>query len=223
MSGSLVRVIAAVAALGALIAAMRFVDVSAFSSEAVVAGLDRAGPLAPIVFVLVMAAAVVFSPIPSLPLDIAGGLYFGWVWGGTLALFGATLGAVASFRLARWIGREAIEGWLGGHVSFCSECSDHLLTSAVMMSRLVPVLSFDLVSYGAGLTAMSTTRFALATAIGAAPLTYLYTWAGPQIWSHLVDFGWLAVPVVLAFLAVPRWLEKRGSLPEHEMEPEDAD
>lgn len=192
------------------------IDPAALTPERITVFLESTGMWAPLVFVGAMALAVVVSPIPSLPLDIAAGAFFGWLGGGLLAVLGATLGAVASFAIARWLGREFVERIVGGHVSFCAECSDHLLTGAVMGSRLIPVLSFDLVSYGAGLTAMSLPRFALATAIGTAPLTFLYTWAGPQIWSRIVDWGWLAIPVVGAFLLVPRWLEKRGKLPEHE-------
>jgi uncharacterized membrane protein YdjX (TVP38/TMEM64 family) len=192
------------------------IDPEVLTPERITAFLETTGMWAPLVFVGVMALAVVVSPIPSLPLDIAAGAFFGWFGGGLLALLGATLGAAVSFAIARWLGREFVERIVGGHVSFCSECSDMLLTGAVLGARLVPVLSFDLVSYGAGLTAMSLPRFVLATALGSAPLTFLYTWAGPQIWSRIVDWGWLAIPVVAALLVVPRLLEKRGKLPVHE-------
>ena len=43
--------------------------------------LREAGPFGPIVFIALMAAAVVISPIPSLPLDIAAGATFGPMWG----------------------------------------------------------------------------------------------------------------------------------------------
>jgi uncharacterized membrane protein YdjX (TVP38/TMEM64 family) len=192
------------------------IDPEVLTPDRITEFLESTGIWAPLVFVAVMALAVVVSPIPSLPLDIAAGAFFGWLGGGLLAVVGATIGAAASFAIARWLGREFVERLVGGHVSFCAECSDMLLTGAVLGSRLVPVLSFDVVSYGAGLTAMSMPRFVLATAVGTAPLTFLYTWAGPQVWSRIVDWGWLGIPVVAALLFVPRWLEKRGSLPEHE-------
>lgn len=217
MSGSLwLRIGLAVLGVALVAGIATSIDPAQLTPDAITEFLESTGMWAPIVFVLVMATAVVVSPIPSLPLDIAAGAVFGWFAGGLLAVLGATLGAAISFSIARWLGRGFVERVVGGHVSFCADCSDMLLTGAVLGSRLVPVLSFDLVSYGAGLTAMSLPRFVIATAIGTAPLTFLYTWAGPQIWSRIVDWGWLAIPVVAALLLVPRLLEKRGKLPVHD-------
>lgn len=217
MSGSLwLRIGLAVVGVALVAGIATSIDPAQLTPDAITEFLESTGMWAPIVFVLVMTTAVVVSPIPSLPLDIAAGAVFGWFAGGLLAVLGATLGAAISFSIARWLGRGFVERVVGGHVSFCADCSDMLLTGAVLGSRLVPVLSFDLVSYGAGLTAMSLPRFVIATAIGTAPLTFLYTWAGPQIWSRIVDWGWLAIPVVAALLLVPRLLEKRGKLLAHD-------
>ena len=217
MSGSLwLRILGIALAVAGIAWVATSIDPSQLTPDRITEFLRSTGMWAPGVFVLVMATAVVVSPIPSLPLDIAAGAVFGWFGGGLLAVLGATLGAAISFSIARWLGRAFVERIVGGHVSFCADCSDMLLTGAVLGSRLVPVLSFDLVSYGAGLTAMSLPRFVLATAIGTAPLTFLYTWAGPQIWSRIVDWGWLAVPVVAALLILPRLLEERGKLPTHD-------
>ncbi len=53
----------------------------------------------------VMATAVVVSPIPSLPLDIAAGSFFGPLLGTLYAATGALAGAVLSFLIARLLGR----------------------------------------------------------------------------------------------------------------------
>ncbi len=54
------------------------------------------GALAPAVYVLLMVLAIVFTPIPSVPLDIAAGLAFGLFWGTVWTLVGA--------ELQRWAG-----------------------------------------------------------------------------------------------------------------------
>ena len=71
--------------------------------------LNDAGSLAPLLFIGVMAAAVVISPIPSLPLDIAAGTVFGPIAGTLYASVGALLGAIISFVIARFLGRDLIE------------------------------------------------------------------------------------------------------------------
>lgn len=170
--------------------------------------LEAAGPLAPLVFIGLMAAAIVVSPIPSLPLDFAAGAAFGPLLGTLYAALGALLGAVLAFLLARLLGRELIERFLGGHIQLCRTCSDHLLFGIVLVSRLIPVVSFDVVSYGAGLTKMSLPAFALATFVGSLPLTYLYVAFGASI----LDSRWLALALggvlVALFFLLPRWIER---------------
>lgn len=68
------------------------------------------------------------------------------------SVIGALTGVVVSFIIERFPGREIMERFISGHVNFCPSCSDRLLTKIVFISRLLPVVSFDIVSYGAGLT-----------------------------------------------------------------------
>lgn len=184
-------------------------DLSGRIDSATLTGwLETAGLWAPIVFILAMATAVVVSPLPSLPLDILAGSFFGPFWGALYAIVGATLGAVASFFLARVLGRELLARFLKGHINFCRRCSDKLLARVVFFSRLIPFVSFDLVSYGAGLTNMSAGKFTLATILGMIPLTILYTTYGATALSSPAT-AWIggAVMVVLFFL-LPRWIER---------------
>ncbi len=68
---------------------------------------------------------------------------------------GAIFGAVTSFMITRPLGRTLVARFFKGHINFCRQCSDKLLTKVVFFPRLIPFVSFDLVSYGAGLTQMS--------------------------------------------------------------------
>lgn len=169
--------------------------------------LHAAGPLGPVLFILLMAAAVV-SPIPTLPLDILAGRVFGPLYGTLYAVTGATLGAMVSFFVARWLGRDLIARFLKGHINFCQQCSDMLLIKVVFLARLIPAVSFDMVSYGSGLTKMSWTKFAMATFVGMLPLTLVYVSFG-SVFFISPSVVWIggAVVVVLFFL-LPRWIEK---------------
>ena len=71
--------------------------------------LASSGRLAPFLFVLIMAAAVVVSPIPSVPLDIVAGSIFGPVLGTVYATLGGLIGAMLSFIIARALGRQLFE------------------------------------------------------------------------------------------------------------------
>jgi len=74
------------------------------------------------------------------------------------------------------------------------------------------VVSFDVVSYGAGLTKMSLPVFVLATSIGMIPLTFLYNYGGSviriNIWMSVLIGG----VVVLLFFIFPTLIERHNFL-----------
>jgi len=148
------------------------------------------------------------SPIPSLPLDVAAGAFFGPLLGTLYSALGAPAGSVVSFLIARFLGRELVTRLLRGQVNFCTGCSDKVLSKVVFVSRLIPVVSFDIVSYGAGLTAMSLGKLTLATFLGMLPLTSVYNYLG----SVLSVRGWVSALVagffVLLFFLIPRLIER---------------
>jgi uncharacterized membrane protein YdjX (TVP38/TMEM64 family) len=182
---------------------------SFFNTQLIKEWLAAKGAYAPFVYMITMALAVIISPIPSLPLDIAAGAFFGPFLGTVYSVIGALGGAVVSFLLARYLGREFIERFLSGHINFCTECSDRFLTKVVFLSRLLPIVSFDVVSYGAGFTKMSLKNFTVATLIGMIPLTFVYNYFGSVIvFSKRLTLIFGIVMVALFFL-IPRWLEKK--------------
>lgn len=173
--------------------------------------LER-GSMAPLLFVLLMATAVVLSPLPSLPLTLAAGAFFGPFEGGFYSILGGVLGSSLAFLIARLVGRQLLERVLTGYIQFCVHCSDKLLTRVVLVSRLLPFVSFDIVSYGAGLTAMSLRRFVLATAIGMSPLTLVYTYFGAILSIDPIWTGLMGAALVVLFLMLPGWIEKYNLL-----------
>lgn len=172
--------------------------------------LDSFGFFAPLFYISLMSLAVVISPIPSLPLDIASGAFFGPILGTVYSVIGASAGAVISFLISRYLGREFIERFLGGHVNFCTSCSDRILTKFVFLSRLLPFISFDIISYGAGLTKMSLRMFVIATVIGMIPLTFIYNYFGSVLvfGKNITILSGLVI--VSIFFLVPRYLERKG-------------
>ncbi|MEC4688097.1 MAG: TVP38/TMEM64 family protein [Nitrospirota bacterium] len=184
-------------------------DVGAFfAPDRIVPWLQEAGAFAPVGFIAVMALSVVVSPIPSLPLDILAGRVFGPLAGTLYAVAGGALGAVVSFQIARLLGRDIIARFLEGHIHFCQKCSDKLLTKVVFFSRLVPFVSFDLVSYGAGFTRMSLWKFSLATFVGMLPLTFFYAAYGAVILENSVATWVGGLVMVALFFVVPPWIER---------------
>ncbi|MBI4849660.1 MAG: TVP38/TMEM64 family protein [Nitrospirae bacterium] len=185
---------------------------SFFNPERLQVMLNNAGMLGPLFYMFLMAVAVVISPIPSLPLDITAGAVFGPILGTLYSVVGGLAGAIVSFLIARFLGREVLERFVGGHINFCTQCSNKLLSKVVFISRLVPFISFDIVSYGAGLTKMSLRAFTIMTFLGMIPLTFVYTSFGAVFIVHKGISTVLGVCMVAIFFILPRWIEKHKPL-----------
>jgi uncharacterized membrane protein YdjX (TVP38/TMEM64 family) len=180
------------------------------SPDELSAAVSRLGVAGPLALVALMIIAVVVGPIPTFPVSVTAGLAYGPVLGTVYAVVGATIGALAAFGLARYAGRPVAARWLRGHVAFCRDCSDRTLFWVVLGARLVPVVSFALASYAAGLTAMSARAFALATALGMLPMTLVYVTLGATLQLSLAWFAAAGALVAVLMLAGPRWLERRA-------------
>ena len=53
--------------------------------------------------------------------------------------------------------------------------------NTILICRLLPFISFDIVSYAAGLTSMSFMSFFIATGIGQLPATIVYSYVGGML------------------------------------------
>lgn len=193
-------------------AIFQVIDIEAvLNPDRIVSQLHALGSLGPVVFIGFMVLAVVVSPIPSLPLDIAAGIAFGPFWGMVYAVIGAEIGAIVSFLIGRALGREVLGRILKTNINFCEKCSDHHLMGFVFIARLLPIFSFDIVSYGAGLTKMSLKVFALATLVGMIPPTFALTYLGGSVptlqWPIIVSGLLLAA----LFLLLPKLILKNRS------------
>lgn len=143
--------------------------------------IARLGAWGPLLVIALMVLAIMVSPIPSAPIAMAAGAAYGHVWGTLYVLLGAEIGALAAFGLARWLGGETLRRWFGERLSLGLLGSQNALMGMVLLSRLLPFISFDIVSYAAGLTALSFWRFALATLIGIVPASFLLAHFGGEM------------------------------------------
>lgn len=94
----------------------------------------------------------------------------------------AVVVVAACFWIARSLGREAVE-------KLCSKTGLATIErfferhgdQSVLIARLLPFVSFDFVSYFAGLTSMSFRGFMIATGIGQLPATIVYSYVGGML------------------------------------------
>lgn len=141
-------------------------------------------------------AGLTLTPVPKNVLTVAAGLVWGF-WPALLMVYvGALLGAGASFVIGRFLGREAVERWTGARIARLDAALAHRGFLAVLGARLVPVIPFTLINYGAGLTAVRRRDYALGTALGIIPGSAAYVALGafglelgPPFWIAVAALG----------------------------------
>jgi len=127
--------------------------------DSVVLWVENAGFWGPAAIIGLMILAVVASPIPSAPIALAAGAAYGHYAATVYLAIGAELGAIIAFAIARTFGREPVRRLLGKHADHGLLGSQNALTLTVFASRLLPFISFDAMSYAAGLSALHGWRF----------------------------------------------------------------
>jgi len=145
--------------------------------------INNYGQWGPLLIIIFMSGAIVMSPLPSAPIALASGAAFGHTWGTIYILIGAELGAIIAFSMARMLGYDVMKRRFGNRIKFKWLQSDNNLMLAVGISRLIPFISFDVVSYAAGLTSLGYMRFAFATLLGIIPASFLLAHFGSELVS----------------------------------------
>lgn len=169
-------------------------DWAQVNAENVRQWVEELGLFGPFAIIALMAIAVVASPIPSAPIALAAGAAFGHVTGTLYVAIGAEVGALIAFMIARLLGRQAVERMLGPRVGAGLLGSQNALTLAIFVSRLLPFVSFDAMSYAAGLSRLHLWRFLLATLAGILPASFALAHLGDGALSgQLGPSTWVAI------------------------------
>lgn len=173
--------------------------------------LAGVGGWAYVIAPLVM-AGVAILPVPAEAPAMVNGMLFGPVGGTAVTWVGAMLGAVASFELARTLGRPAAERLVKPATL---ERADSLVDRAgwrgLLLARLMPLIAFTALNWGAGLTPVRRWRFLWTTAIGILPGAIVFTVSGWGLTRVLERLPLVALAVALILVALWWWREHRGA------------
>jgi len=135
--------------------------------ERIVGWIENFGALGPVVYILLLASTIIFTPLPSVVVDIAGGLAFGTFLGTIYTLAGGMLGATVNFYISRRLGRGFVERRLGQRaMTQIDMYAERMGAKLIFLTRLIPLFNFDWVSYAAGLTRITYRSYAIASLLG---------------------------------------------------------
>ena len=150
--------------------------------DAVAAYIRSFGPWAMAFSFALMVFSSILAPLPAFMITLSNAAIFGWWQGAILSWSSAMVGAALCFFLARGLGRGVVEKLAGKAVLDSVEgYFKKYGTRTILVCRLLPFVSFDAVSYFAGLTPMGFLAFFIATGIGQTPATIVYSYVGGML------------------------------------------
>jgi uncharacterized membrane protein YdjX (TVP38/TMEM64 family) len=179
--------------------------------------LKDAGPLAPVVFILIQALQVIFAPIPGEATGFIGGYLFGAPLGLLYSTLGLTLGSVGAFFVARWLEEHYVKRWIPAEIlqkfDFLMERQGALVAFILF---LLPGFPKDYLCFILGLSRMPFKLFLLICTVGRLPGTLLLTLQGAKVYkgdyySTLIILGLcLVLIVILGYYREPvyRWIRR---------------
>ena len=162
--------------------------------------IRNSGMLGPIIYMFILILGILVSPIPTAPLAIIAGLIFGPSLGMIYTLIGATVGSVLAFLIARFFLRDYLTRYLENNKFYkkIKGKDNKNIAYFVFITRLMPQVSFDLISYLAGLTAINVFVFALATFLGMIPIVFMLTFFGSLLNEYMTT---ILIVSFIAFVA----------------------
>lgn len=168
--------------------------------------VTKFGVWGPVALLGLMILATIFSPIPNSLITLAIGATYGPVWGSLLAILGAFLASTLAFFLSKKFGSSFVEKYIP-HTHMIHDFFRDNAFITVFILRLIPSISFDMVSYGAGLTSMSFRTFAVATFLGILPGTISIVLVGAGL-TYDSSLAWIGIGIygvlILAGLILSR-------------------
>ena len=152
------------------------------------------GVFGPLAMIALMVLAIVVSPIPSGPIAVAAGALYGATGGAIVSIVGAEIGALIAFSVSRYFGYEAIRRSQNPVMKFIAVPRSQLkLMGIVFVSRLIPFISFDAISYATGVTNLSFCRFAIATGLGVVPVCWTLAAMGAGMATGELNWGVIVI------------------------------
>ncbi len=140
------------------------------------------GTYAVAVSFILMILQSIAAPLPAFLITFANANLFGWWQGAILSWSSAMAGAAVCFFIARVLGRDvAIKLTSRKGLQQIDKFFSKYGKQSILIARLLPFMSFDIVSYAAGLTGMSFWAFFVATGIGQLPATIVYSYVGGML------------------------------------------
>lgn len=177
--------------------------------------IDDLGWLAPVLFILIYCLATLIL-LPTMVLTLAGGAIFGPVLGLLLNLVGATTGAAFAFLISRHLTYDWVSNKKGAKINQLIIGVNERGWLFVALLRLIPIVPFNLVNYGLGITGIKFRLYLVTTFIFLIPAEIIYTYfgyAGMDAFTRPEHFyrngGILLTGIAILFLCIIKIIQRK--------------
>lgn len=167
----------------------------------------RARPDLTVLFVIILMVVHNVVPIPAEVIALAAGSLLGPVWGSVAVWTGAMIGACLAFWMSRMWGQAIVTRILPAkHLDQLTRVTRRCTWRTLLGLRMISVISFNLVNYGAGLTSVPWLLFLWTTAIGILPVTVISVCLGARLVDIPLNQALVGLTVLGLFMLTYKWL-----------------
>jgi len=135
-------------------------------------------------FIGIMAIQGLLVPIPSEVVLLSTGMIWGWLFGGIMGIIGSMAASLLCFYISRRGGRPLAKKFVGeSGLDMADKLIKKYGITAIIVSRFIPFISFDVISYASGLVDIDIKKYSIGTLIGSIFRAFFYS-----IWGFLLGF-----------------------------------
>lgn len=173
------------------------------------------GNLSPAIYILAWAILPIFLfPVPALVLP--GGMLFGFVEGSLYTLIGVFLNASIMFYMTRHMAKDLVSGLIYSKLSpeYQQKLRLHDQKSLWIffaILRFLPVISYNLINYAAGLTELKYRNHITSTIIGVLPGTIAYINIGDKLMDptspdFILSLVFMGVIILISLIVAKKYM-----------------
>ncbi len=145
-------------------------------------------PFAAVILFIVLYASSMIAVLPTLPLNLAGGYFWGGVVGGIYSATAVTLGGWTSFCIARWlIGQPLAKRFDNRWVEKVRREFERSRWKFIAFARLNPIIPTGPLNYLLGLTSTSHCSFLWVTFVFLLPPSIAVAYLGASLKTFMTE------------------------------------
>lgn len=174
--------------------------------------MHQFGAAAPLFYIGLFTVLPIFLfPVPVLVL--AAGILFGIEKGTAYTLIGSVLNSFLMFYFGRFLLRDLVNQFLAARIPASISSRLHsdnqkVLASVFFVLRLIPLVSYNLINYAAGITQIRLPVYLMTTVIGILPGTIVFLNTGDKSLNvKSMDFA-VSIGLLIALTAISGWILK---------------